>query len=299
MKLTNSIGLAILALLITAVATPASTKSAAPKSVVLSKDNLIVLTGEVNGESVGDVIGKAKELNSQANSGLSEKLADSKKPLYLFINSPGGSIQAGLELIEALKGLGRPVNTVTLFAASMGFQIVQNLDQRYILKSGVLMSHHATGESAGEFGGSVRTQMENRNQLWLDRIKELDEQTVKRTNGKQTYDSYTKQYDHEFWLTGTKSVEQGYADEAVLIKCDSSLDGYTTHSTVVPLFNVTVSYDLDNCPLNTSPTHLKVGGAAPDGKITVTLTEVQVDEVKRRFLENYTSKAKQVIPMYW
>ncbi|CAM6004799.1 unnamed protein product, partial [Sphagnum balticum] len=94
----------------------------------------------------------------------------------------GGGIQSGLEMTEALNGLGCPVDTVTLFAASMGWQIAQSLGERLILKNGVMMSHHATGEAQGEFGGSIRTQMENRQQLWIDRVRELDEQTVRRTN---------------------------------------------------------------------------------------------------------------------
>jgi ATP-dependent protease ClpP protease subunit len=64
-------------------------------------------------------IAQAKALGNQRFS--------SNEPIYLFLNTPGGSIQTGLEIIESLKGLDRPVSTVTLFAASMGFQIAQNL----------------------------------------------------------------------------------------------------------------------------------------------------------------------------
>lgn len=258
-------------------------------TVTISGNNTLVLNGEVNGQSVGEVLAKAKELDA-ALDGIKEKYKG-KAPLYLFLNSPGGSIQAGLELIEALKGLGRPVHTITLFSASMAFQIAQNLDDRMILQSGVLMSHHAAGEFSGSFGGQP-TQLDSRLQLWLDRVRELDEQTVKRTGGKQTYDSYTKQYDHEMWLTGTKSVAQGYADSVVRVKCDSTLAGVSTKH--LDFMGFDVSYDLDNCPLNTSPMNIHI--TAPGSK---TFTMEALKEAKEKFIVTFEQKQKQVIPMYW
>ena len=266
---------------------------AAPETIVLSKDNLIVLNSEINGESTAAVISQAKKLDAKLNSGLKKKLGlGDKQRLRLWVNSPGGSIQSGLEMSEALNGLGRPVDTITMFSASMAFQMVQNLGERMILKNGVLMSHHANGEFSGYFGGRP-TQLDARYKLWLDRIRELDEQTVKRTNGKQTYDSYTKEYDNEMWLTGTNAVKEGYADRIVLVKCDESLSGVTTNS--IEFFGVKISYDLDDCPLNTTPMNVRIG-APPGGMI---YTASQQDEIKQNFLRNYESKQKQVVPMHW
>jgi ATP-dependent Clp protease, protease subunit len=256
--------------------------------IILSKNNVLVLNTEVDGTSVAEIIAKAKQLDNDLNKGL--KIVSNTKPLYLFLNSPGGSIQSGLELIEALKGIDRPIHTITLFAASMAFQIAQNLDDRLILKNGVLMSHHAAGGFEGSFGGVQPSQVDSRYQLWLDRVKELDEQTVSRTNGKQTYESYTKQYDHEMWLTGTKSVQQGYADRVVVIKCDLTLSGVTTHH--INFLGLDIAYDLDNCPINTSPMNIHV--AAPDGKV---LTNEMRNEVETKFLSSFENKQKQVLPM--
>lgn len=253
-------------------------------SVTLTDDNLLVLNSEVSGESVGAIIQKAKELDAK----LSGRLGISKQPIYLFLNTPGGSIQAGLEMIEALNGLGRKVNTITLFAASMGFQTVQNLGDRLILKNGVLMSHHAAGEIQGSFGGVHPSQMDNRYELWLDRIKELDEQTVKRTNGKQTYESYLTQYDKEMWLTGTKSVAQGYADRIVSIKCDKSLSGTTKHK--ADFLGFTINYELDKCPLNTAPLNIGVG-------MTAGMTQEYANHIKNQFLSNFEMKAVNPLPL--
>ena len=103
-------------------------------------------------------------------------------PIYLFLNTPGGSIQAGLELIEGLNGINRPIHTVTLFAASMGWQLVQHLGTRYVLKYGVLMSHKARGQFSGEFGGGA-SQMDARYGLWLKRVHIME--TLQYTRGKK------------------------------------------------------------------------------------------------------------------
>ena len=266
-------------------------KGNGPETVVLSKTNTLVLGGDVYGDSVSAVISKAKELDYSLNSGRGHIITN-KEPLYLFLNTPGGSIQSGLEMIEALNGIGRPVNTITLFAASMGFQIAQNLNDRLVLKNGVLMSHRAAGEFQGSFGGIQPSQVDNRYKFWLDRVKEMDDQTVSRTMGKQTYETYTKQYQNEMWLTGTKAVEQGYADRIVVAKCDSSLNGVSTKHASILGFDI--AYDLDNCPLNSSPMNIRISSL--DGK---TLTSELTNEVTAKFLASFENKQKQVVPMYW
>lgn len=258
------------------------------ETVILSKSNLLLLNTEVNGEATAKIIASAKELDAAMSKGI---LANNK-PLYVFLNTPGGSIQSGLEMIEALHGIGRQINTVILFAASMGWQISQNLDDRLILKNGVLMSHHATGEFQGSFGGVNPSQVDARYQLWLDRVRELDEQTVRRTNGKQTYESYTKQYDHEMWLTGTKAVEQGYADRIVLVKCDASLSGVTSRT--AEAFGFSIAFDLDNCPINTSPMNVRVA-LKEGGPVSPEVAAA----IKEKFMSQYFNKQKQVTPMSW
>lgn len=293
MKIKLVVGLTILAIMALFPLSSQSKGEAVKDSVTLNASNLIVLNGEVNGENVSAAISKAKELCNASKGGIAKKvgLGGKETRLKLWLYTPGGSIQYGLELNEAMNGLGCPVDTVTLFAASMGWQIAQSLGERLILRNGVMMSHHATGQEQGEFGGSVRTQMENRQQLWLDRVRELDEQTVKRTNGKQTYETYTKEYDHEMWLTGSKSVAEGYSDRVVTVNCDTTLNGVDTHT--ASFMGIPIQYDLDKCPINTSPMNVRVGGG--DGKLTAEM----ISMVKYKFLSDYEMKAKQVIPMYW
>jgi ATP-dependent Clp protease protease subunit len=216
------------------------------KEVILTDDNVISLRSAFSAESVSQVIEEATKLNSRLPSG---------HPIYLFLRTPGGSIQAGLELFEFLKGLNRPVHTVTLFAASMGFQTVQQLGKRYILKYGVLMSHPASGQINGQFSNG-RDQMDSRYGLWLRRIAILDQDTVKRTNGKQTLESYRNSYASELWLNGEEAVNQGYADEVVTVKCDSSLEGKTETITESALF-LSIDIKMPKCPLLLKPVDTK------------------------------------------
>lgn len=279
--------------------------------ITLTSKNTVSLNDQVDGDSVGQLIRDVKALPR------------TRDAAYLFLNTPGGSIQAGLEGIEAIKGIGRPVSTVTLFAASMGFQIAQNLGERLIVKNGILMSHHARGQVQGEFGGAGQSQLDKRYQFWKSRIDSLDQVTVDRTKGKQTLASYQAAYENELWLDGPKSVEQGYADRVVQIQCDSSLDGVTTH-TAQTMFGA-VQYDLDKCPINTNPSNIRMKiettrgimdtttfieqggqfgvaclmGADPKKlcPLDTTFTPVKIEEFKRNFINQYNANKNKVVYM--
>lgn len=256
-----------------------SSKDNGPQTIVLTSKNLLVLNSQVDGDSVGVIITKAKQL---------DEALGRNKHLYLYLNSPGGSVQSGLELIEALKGLGRPVDTVTAFAASMAWQIAQNLDTRNVLKSGVLMSHRAAGQFDGSFGGTSPSQLDSRVRLWTQITKEMDETTVKRTNGKQTLESYQKAYSSELWVTGQEAVANGYADAVVSVKCDKTLDGVSVHQ--VQFMGMIIAYDLSNCPINTSPSNIRIGGK-------VGMTEEYVNNIKKLFLSQYSMHQNTPLPM--
>lgn len=215
------------------------------KEVVLTKDNTLVLNTAFTSESVSDLMGKAMRMDAELKSGY---------PIYLFLDTPGGSIQAGLELIEFFKGINRPVHTVTLFAASMGWQLAQHLGNRYILQYGVLMSHKAYGGFRGEFGGEG-SQLDSRYSLWLRRLAMMDNQTVARTNGKKTLKQYQSEYDNELWLNGEEAVKSGYADELVSVKCSASLSGNEKKDVEYEGFKMVFVFD--KCPIRTGPVDVR------------------------------------------
>jgi len=222
-------------------------EAAKQNQVILTNKNSVVLADEVNAETVAKVLQEVRKLDADLKKG---------EPLYLILNTPGGSISDGLELIDVIKGMDRKVHTITVFAASMGFQIAQNLNDRLITESGILMSHRAsTSGTGGEFGGQEPSQLSNRMGLWSRRIKSMDEQTVKRTNGKQTLESYTKAYENELWLLSQDSVSEGYADKVVNVKCDKSLNG--TRDQDFFFFGVKIVVTFSKCPVVTGPLEIK------------------------------------------
>ena len=250
--------LMILSMLTISAISLAKETSKVGSEITLTHDNLIVLRTDFNQMSVGEVIARAHELDSKLPSGY---------PIYLFLYTPGGSIDAGLQMFEALKGINRPVHTVTLFAASMGFQTVQQLGKRYIVKYGTLMSHKARGGFSGEFGDGA-SQLDARYGQWLRRIEILDNDTVARTKGKQTLKSYRAAYASELWLNGEEAVKQGYADEVVTLKCDSELNKTTTSQTF-DIMGFEIEAVFSGCPLITNPKSMKVNVETTEGKMSV------------------------------
>jgi len=277
--------------LVTLLLIPAFAASKAQDTeIVLSKDNTAILNGPVDENSSSDIINQVSKLNVRSFGDIRPS-----KPIYLFLYTPGGSVQSGLEMIEAVKSSPRPINTITMFAASMGFQIVQNLKERLVLSSGTLMSHHARGGVQGEFGGKPASQVRSRLSFLERVISELDMQTVARTKGKQTLASYTEAYDHEMWLTGSEAVELGFADKVVSVRCDQSLNGTSKHTQNIetPFGALAVNYELSDCPLNTAPQNIK----ANESSIPSSMTDDQVADAIRRFKTQSSNISNHVLPM--
>lgn len=230
-----------LTLSLTVFATPPGKQQVRQSNtVVLHKDNVVMLNDAVDSDTVAKLMMDIKKLDSILPSG---------DPIYLVINSPGGSIDAGIELIERLKNLNRKVHTINLFSASMGFQIAQGLSDRLITEDGTLMSHKARGVFFGEFPG----QLDSRYSYYLKRVARLDAKVVARTKGKHTKQSYAALIENEYWCDGQECVNQGLADRVVNAKCDKTLDGTRTDTLKFIFFGRRIILDLisDACPLNT------------------------------------------------
>lgn len=224
-------------------------------SVLLTSQNVLVLDSEVSDSSVSKVMQDALKLDSALPAG---------KPLYLVMSTPGGSVDSGLALMTMLKGLNRPVHTITIFAASMGFQIAQGLDDRLITPDGTLMSHRAKGGIQGEFGGQAGSQLDNRIKMLSDLIQQMDNKTVARTKGKKTLKQYQAEYENELWLLSEKAVADGYADKVVVPKCDKSLSG--TKEGEASFLGVRIAYTVSKCPLVRGVLEMKVSVKTSDGR---------------------------------
>ncbi|MBD5118903.1 MAG: ATP-dependent Clp protease proteolytic subunit [Clostridiales bacterium] len=100
--------------------------------------------GEINRESVNAIILQLRYLQS----------LDDAKEITIFVNSPGGSIDDGLALIDVMAALRCPIRTVCVgLAASMGALLFASGDKRDILPHGRVMIHDPL--IAGGVGGSA------------------------------------------------------------------------------------------------------------------------------------------------
>lgn len=218
-------------------------QAAVDDRIVLTEHQTVVLRGPVTANSVAKV--QADILAKNAI------LGGSSKPIYLFIDSPGGSIVAGQSLIELVKGLDRPVHTVAGFAASMGYQMVEALGTRYVMESTSLMSHRAAISGlSGQVPGEANTRLANILQL----VRELELSTSKRLG--ITLDEYQKLIHDELWLTGAQAVAMGHADKLVRVSCAKDLTG-EVEQTVETMFGP-IDVTFHKCPLIRAPLKIKM-----------------------------------------
>lgn len=172
--------------------------------------------------------------------------------IYVVLYTPGGSVQAGQLFFDTVNALPCNFHTITIFAASMGYQTVQNLKNRYILPSGVLMSHRASLSGVrGEIGGELDSIMD----FFKQNVKELE--TTASTRVGITLEDYQKAISDELWMTGNQSVELNHADEVILAKCDKNFNG--SYTQVFMSFFGAVEVEFSNCPLIVAPLRVRSG----------------------------------------
>jgi len=191
-------------------------------------------------------------------------LVSPNSEINVVLYTPGGSVSAGKLFFDTLKALPCKFNTITIFSASMGYQTVQNLGNRYILPSGVLMSHRAyVSGLAGEIDGELDQIMS----LLKSNINDLDKIAADRVG--ITLKEYKNLISDELWMTGAQSVEMNHADEVVLAKCDQSLSG-TYVDRVETIFGP-LYVEFSKCPIITGPLSVRMKRGAK----RVTLKQLQ------------------------
>ncbi len=166
--------------------------------------NVLVLgeLGDVDDASVAAVIAELKEANSLH-----------PKKIVLPINSGGGSVQAGWELIKAIETSKAPVVCVVeSMAASMAFATLQSCSERIVTRKSSLMAHQLS------MSGEMRGQPEK----WANVVRmmhamevALDWQCAHRL--KISLEEYKKLIDsgRELWLTAEEAVAMGAADRII------------------------------------------------------------------------------------
>lgn len=108
----------------------------------LLKDRIVFLSGEINDEVASVVVGELLFLNSQ-----------SKEDIYLYINSPGGSVTAGMAIYDTINFIEADVSTICVgMCASMAAFLLSSgtKGKRICLKNAEVMIHQPLGGVQGQ-----------------------------------------------------------------------------------------------------------------------------------------------------
>lgn len=212
---------------------------AGAESIILTPANTVNFRGEVNDSSAQAAQTKLMELN--------RKRGAAKYPIYLVLDSPGGSISAGNDFIDYARTI-RDVKTVTLFAASMASAIAEALPgERLITETGTMMFHRA---SVGLQGQISEGEVESRLAYIKSIVGVLEKRNADRL--KIPLADYKARVVNEWWEIGSGAVSANMADRVVSLNCAQSLiDAREESFAQVFIFITKVTYS--GCPLFRSP----------------------------------------------
>lgn len=170
----------------------------------LLKDRIIFLGGPISDPVANAVIAQLLFLQYE----------DPKKDIQMYVNSPGGSVTAGMAIYDAMQYVKPDVSTICVgIAASMGAVLLASgtKGKRFILPNSEVLLHQVMG--AGE-GQAVEIEIAAKHIL---KIKDkLNEVLAKHTG--QPMSKIEKDTDRDFWLTAPEAKEYGLIDEIIKTK---------------------------------------------------------------------------------
>ncbi|MDE7390724.1 MAG: ATP-dependent Clp endopeptidase proteolytic subunit ClpP [Lachnospiraceae bacterium] len=167
----------------------------------LLNDRIIMLTDEVNDASASVVVAQLLYLEGQ----------DPSKDINLYINSPGGSVTAGMSIYDTMQYIKCDVSTICMgMAASMGaFLLAAGAKgKRYSLPNSDIMIHQPSGGAQGQATDIM---------IHADHIirtkKKLN--TILSEHTGQPYDVIAKDTERDNFMTAQQAMEYGLIDKVI------------------------------------------------------------------------------------
>ena len=164
-------------------------------------DRIVFISGEVNDEMANAVCAQLLFLQSQ----------DPKKEISVYINSPGGSVTAGLAIYDTMQFVKCPVATYCIGqAASMGAVLLTagEKGRRFALPNSRIMIHQPWGGAEGKASDIEITAKE------ILRLKEILNGILAKHSGKKMTD-VVKDTDRDHFMSAAEAVEWGLVDKVV------------------------------------------------------------------------------------
>ncbi len=168
----------------------------------LGVERILFLGQEVSDAVANSLVAQMLYLDSDDNS----------KPIYLYINSPGGSVTAGLAIFDTMQYVKSDVVTICVgLAASMGafLRAAGTKGKRLALPHSRIMIHQPLGGTSQRQASDI--EIEAREIL---RIKDMLNQSMADMTG-QPLDKITKDTDRDYFLSAAEAVEYGLIDRVV------------------------------------------------------------------------------------
>jgi len=167
----------------------------------LLKDRIVMLDTDVNEHSASLIVAQLLFLESQNND----------KHINFYINSPGGSVTAGMSIYDTMNFIKCPVHTIVMGqAASMGSFLASagEAGKRYILPHARHMIHQPLGGARGQ-ASDVEIQYKEL-QYWKETLTKLYEKHT----GKD-YETLSQDMDRDNFMSATEAVQYGLADKVM------------------------------------------------------------------------------------
>lgn len=168
----------------------------------LLKERIIFLTDAIDDHLANTIIAQLLFLEAE----------DSDKDIYMYINSPGGVVTAGLAIYDTMQFIKSKVSTICLGqAASMGALLLAagEAGKRYALQNSRIMIHQPLGGAQGQ-----ATDIEIQTKEILRIKKVINEILCRHT--KQPLKKIEKDTDRDFFLGADEAVKYGLIDEVIL-----------------------------------------------------------------------------------
>ena len=169
----------------------------------LLKDRVVLIEGEVHDQMANLIVAQLLFLESE----------DDKKDISVYINSPGGSVTAGMAIYDAIQFIGPDVSTIVMGqACSMGSLLAQAgaKGKRYILPNARHMIHQPSGGAQGK-----ATDMLIQVKEILEMKKVLTQIYVDHNSAGKNFEELAADMERDNFMSAAKAVEYGLADKVM------------------------------------------------------------------------------------
>ena len=167
----------------------------------LLKDRIIFVDGEITDASADLVVAQILFLESQ----------NPEKEISMYINSPGGSVTAGLAIYDTMQYVKCEIQTICMGqAASMGAVLLAggSKGKRFALPSSRIMIHQPWGGAEGQ-ATDISIQAKE-----IGRLKKLSIEYFAENTGK-SYDEIAKDMERDFYMSAQEALEYGIIDQVM------------------------------------------------------------------------------------